>query len=85
MLCEEVLRQPTGLARREAEKVRVRLRALGRLELVLRDDSEVSTNEAATPFGTSRNGMSVGANVVGKERVHRMFAKALQDGYVLCQ
>jgi hypothetical protein len=85
MLCKE-MRQPTGLARRESEKVRDRMRALSKLALVWReDDSEVSTNETATPLSTSGKGMGVGADVVGEERAQRMFAKALRDGYVLCQ
>ena len=84
VLCEQMLRQRTGLDKRELEEVRVRMRPLGRLELVWRE-SVVSTNGSATALGASANKMGVGANVVGEERARRLFAKALRDGYVLCQ
>jgi hypothetical protein len=84
VLCEQMLRQRTGLNKRESEEVRVRMRPLSRLELVWRE-SAVSTNGSAIPFGASGNRMGVSANVVGEERVQRLFAKALRDGYVLCQ
>ena len=79
-----MLRQRTDLDKRESEEVRVRMRPLGRLELVWRE-SEVSMDESATPLGASGNRMGVSADVVGEERVQRLFAKALRDGYVLCQ
>ena len=82
VLCEQMLRQRTGLDKRKSEEVRVRMRPLSRLELVWRE-SEVSMNGSATPLSASE--MRVGASMVGEERVQRLFANALRDGYVLCQ
>jgi hypothetical protein len=84
VLCEQMLRQRARLDKRESEEVRVRMRPLGRLELVWRE-SVVSMNGTAAPPGDSGNGMRVGADMVGEERAQRLFAKALRDGYVLCQ
>lgn len=84
VLCEQMLRQRTGLDKFELEEVRVRMRPLSRLELVWRE-SAVSTHGSATPLGVSRNRTGASASVVGEERVQRLFAKALRDGYVLCQ
>jgi hypothetical protein len=84
VLCEVMLRQPMDPNVRESEEVKVRMRALGRLELVWREN-EVSMKGNATPLGASGNGMGAGAGIVGEEKVQRLFAKALRDGYVLCQ
>ena len=84
VLCEQMLRQHTGLDKRESEEVRRRMRPLSRLELVWRECA-LSKHGSATPLGASENKMGVSANVVGEERVHRLFAKSLRDGYVLCQ
>jgi len=86
VLCEVMLRQPMDPDVVESEEVRVRMRALGRLELVWREN-EVSTGMKgnATPLGASGNGMGAGAGIVGEEKLQRVFAKALRDGYVLCQ
>ena len=83
-LCEQMLRQRTGLDKRESEAVRTRMRPLSRLELVWRE-SGVSINGSAPTLGASGDGRRVGASMVGEERVRRLFAKALRDGYVLCQ
>ena len=88
MLCKEMLQRPMGLNKRELEVVRVRMRALRRLELVWgRDDSarEASMNGSATSLRAPGNGIGLGAGIVGEERVQRLFARALQDGYILCQ
>jgi hypothetical protein len=84
VLCEQMLRQRARLDKRESEEVRVRMRPLGRLGLVWRE-SAISMNETAALPGVSGNGMRVGADMVGEERAQRLFAKALRDGYVLCQ
>ena len=86
MLCKEVLQHRTDLKKRELEVVRVRMRALRRLELVWgQDDSGASMNKGATSLGAPRHGTDLVANILGEERVHRLFARALQDGYILCQ
>jgi hypothetical protein len=79
-----MLRQRTNLDKRESEEVRVRMRPLNRLELVWRE-SQVIMNGSTTSFGASGDGIGIGANIVGEERAQRLFAKALRDGYVLCQ
>jgi hypothetical protein len=86
VLCEHMLRQRTGLDKRESEVVRTRMRPLCRLELVWRE-SEVSINGSATALGASGsgNGRRIGASMVEEGRVQRLFANALRDGYVLCQ
>ena len=86
MLCKEMLQHQTGLKKRELEVVRVRMRALRRLEIVWgQDDSEASINGSTTSLGAPGNPTGLGANIVGVERAQRLFAKALQDGYILCQ
>ena len=84
VLCEEMLRQRKGLDARESEEVRVRMRALGRLELVWRGD-DVPMNGSMISLGASGTETGAFTGMVGEERVQRMFAKALRDGYVLCQ
>jgi len=84
VLCEEMLRQRKGLDAREAEEVRLRMRGLGRLELVWRG-GDVPVNGSVISLGTSGTEMGAGTSMVGEERVQRLFAKALRDGYVLCQ
>ena len=84
VLCEEMLRQRKNLDARESEEVRVRMRALGRLVLVWRG-SDIPINESTISLGTSGTEMGAGTSMVGEERVQRLFAKALRDGYVLCQ
>jgi hypothetical protein len=79
MLCKEMLQHRMDLKKRELEVVRVRMRALRRLELVWgQDDSEAS-------LGAPRNRTDLVASILGGDRVHRLFARALQDGYILCQ
>ena len=82
VLCEEMLRQRKGLNARESEEVRVRMRGLGRLELVWRGN-DVPLNASVISLGASD--MGAGTSMVGEERVQRLFAKALRDGYVLGQ
>lgn len=82
VLCEEMLRQRKGLNTRESEEVRVRMRGLGRLELVW-GGNDVPMNGSMVSLGASDIG--AGTSMVGEERVQRLFAKALRDGYVLCQ
>ena len=84
VLCEQMLRQRIDLDKRESEEVRIRMRPLGRLEIVWRE-SQVYVNGSTTSFGASGDGLGIGANIVGEERAQRLFAKALRDGYVLCQ
>ena len=75
-----------GLNKCELKAVRVRMGALRRLELVWgKDDSKTSMNGSATSLGAPRNGTGPGASIVSEERVQQLFAKALQDGYTLCQ
>jgi hypothetical protein len=83
-LCEEMLRQRKGLDARESEEVRVRMRALGRLELVW-SGSDIPMNESAISLGASGTETGTSTSMVGEERVQRLFARALRDGYVLCQ
>ena len=84
MLCEMMLRKPMNIGRRESEEVRQRMRTLRRLEIVWGEDG-VSMKGSAAPLCASRAEMGVGVHILGEERVQRLFAKALRDGYVLCQ
>ena len=86
MLCKEMLQHQTGLKKRDLEVVRVRMRALRRLEIVWgQDDSEASINGSNTSLGAPGNVTDLGGSIVGEERAQRLFARALQDGYILCQ
>ena len=86
MLCKEMLQHRMDLKKRELEVVRVRMRALRRLELVWgQNDLEASMDGDATSLAAPRNGTDLVASILGEERVHRLFARALQDGYILCQ
>lgn len=74
MLCKEILQHQTGLKKRDLEVVRIRMRALRRLEIVWGPDG----SEAYM------NGIGLGASII-EEKTPRLFARALQDGYILCQ
>ena len=85
MLCKAIPHHQTGLKKRELEVVRTRMRALRRLEIVWgQDDKEAPTNVSTTSLGAPGNGSSLDS-IVMEERAQRSFAKALQDGYLLCQ
>ena len=85
MLCKAIPQHQTGLKKRELEVVRMRMRGLRRLEIVWgQDDSESAMNVSTTSLGAPGNGSGLGAIVV-EEKAQRLFSKALQDGYLLCQ
>ena len=85
MLCKAIPQHQTGLKKRELEVVRMRMRGLRRLEIVWgQDDSEAAMNVSTTSLGVPGNGSGLGAIVV-EEKAQRLFSKALQDGYLLCQ
>jgi hypothetical protein len=86
MVCKEMLQHRMDLKKRELEVVRVRMRALRRLELVWgKDGSEAAMNGGAPSLGSSGSGTDLVASILGEEKVLRLFARALQDGYILCQ
>ena len=85
MLCKAILQHQTGLKKRELEVVKMRMRGLRKLEIVWgQDDSEAALNVSTTSLGVPGNGSGLGAIVV-EEKAQRLFSKALQDGYLLCQ
>ena len=88
MLCKAILQHQTGLKKRELEVVRMRMRGLRRLEIVWGQDDfelEAAVNMRTTSLGAPAGNGSIPDAIVVEEKAQRLFSKALQDGYLLCQ
>jgi hypothetical protein len=91
VLCKEMLpvQPPAGrstagfLGLREMEQVESRLRALARLERVLRENM-YGVSVSATQLGAMGD-RDAAVVTPGEGRARKLFAEALRDGYVLCQ